>query len=74
MTGSERKETVACVVNEINLCGYPHVKLESIEKRNLVRAVVLPVRGERGKKLRGYALKYQYHVTWDRTHTKRFLC
>jgi hypothetical protein len=56
MIDSERKGTVAYFVNEINLCGYPHVILE--EERNLVRAVVLPVRGERGNKSTGYALKY----------------
>jgi hypothetical protein len=27
MIDSERKGTVACFVNEINLSGYPHVKL-----------------------------------------------
>jgi hypothetical protein len=58
MIGSERKRTVDCFVNEINLCGYPHVK-RSKEERNLVCAVVLPVRGERGKKSEGYALKHR---------------
>jgi hypothetical protein len=28
MIDSERTGTVACFVNEIKLCGYPHVKLE----------------------------------------------
>ena len=28
MIDIERKGTVACFVNEINLCGYPHVKME----------------------------------------------
>jgi hypothetical protein len=27
MIDSERKRTVDCFINEINLCGYPHVKL-----------------------------------------------
>jgi hypothetical protein len=28
MIDSEKKGTDACFVNEVNLCGYPHVKLE----------------------------------------------